>query len=1077
MQSFNVLDRSLDILGNHFLEASAGTGKTFAIEHLFVRFLLDENSTFSIDQILVVTFTRAAARELKMRIRTSLERALYHLCLGEGGPDYLLPWFERGVAAPKKKIEEALASFEEAHIFTIHSFCHRILSEFAFETKSGFSLPDAESRDYRPHLRQTLRDFFYTELHSDHYSAHQLSKVLKRYQNRVERFEEALISLVEREGEFSRPPSFREYVDSFNKELAAFPKLEAEKILSDFAALSPIYKKMGHPQVLKEVQQIALILEKRRCAPEEFEELSLEEECFLERWREGNLKIRAKRPQELFYPDIFDTMRLKLYPLIRDAKDPTKILLRIAHQCRERWMENSLYHEKLSPDGILRRVENCLTNPAFSMQVREKYRIAIIDEFQDTDPRQWRIFHHLFFSESHPMKALYLVGDPKQSIYSFRSADLYTYLEAARIVGGEQRASLDVNFRSDPHLIESLNAFFSSVNWIELPALGETRPYLAIRACERVTNFERDDGRGALHFSIVETRRGREKSWPSLEIEEEILFPSIAEEIKGLLPSKIAVLVKDRYQAKRLQHFLKKWKIAACVKRGESLRESPALLAVEELLIAIENPGDLGFVRRALGGVLVGWSCSELLDVERVREVQALFYRWRTTLWERGFGALIEEFFGSDLYANNAIRGEDLSLYHQLRYLITLLIGEPPSDLLTLLKKIKTSKDEEIPPLHDSEEEEGVFIMTIHVSKGLEFDHVFCLGLASRHSQEEEVVRLKDQLIPFERENPLCQQAIQEREAEKMRQLYVALTRAKRRVYVPLLIDLDQKPVPLGHGAPIELFLERALKAPLDRSSLLTFFDSLRAHHVTYAFAEREGRSSQPEESQRPISLKPPPPLAHPFASESLLSFSSMTHTQSAPLNFVSGEERNRHTLPLGTETGSILHRIFEHLLCKPEKSLEQLVHHEVKRSVLEGWEEIVIEVIEKAWCTPLFKGGFALADLSTVHILQEMEFLFSTSSGYIKGFTDLCFEHEGKYYLLDWKSNWLGPTDDHYTQERLAEAMRDNDYFLQASIYTVALTRYVKLFDTSLEFGGAFYYFLRGHAIYHFFPKSIGDF
>ncbi len=133
---FNCLNRNTPITGNHFLEASAGTGKTFAIEHIVARLLL-EKETFSIQNILVVTFTKAAVRDLRLRIRNNLEVVFRFLREENETPfDYLIPFLEKEKRNKALvKIEEALFFFDQNQIFTIHAFCYRMLQEGFLEAK------------------------------------------------------------------------------------------------------------------------------------------------------------------------------------------------------------------------------------------------------------------------------------------------------------------------------------------------------------------------------------------------------------------------------------------------------------------------------------------------------------------------------------------------------------------------------------------------------------------------------------------------------------------------------------------------------------------------------------------------------------------------------------------------------------------------------------------------------------------------------------------------------------------------------------------------------------------------------
>ena len=157
-----------------------------------------------------------------------------------------------------------------------------------------------------------------------------------------------------------------------------------------------------------------------------------------------------------------------------------------------------------------------------------------------------------------------------------------------------------------------------------------------------------------------------------------------------------------------------------------------------------------------------------------------------------------------------------------------------------------------------------------------------------------------------------------------------------------------------------------------------------------------------------------------------------------------------------------------------------RLITHELENTPLTGWGEVLFEMLKATLALPLAPHNFCLQDIFPEKILPEMEFLFPTEDhNLLKGFADLIFEWEGKYYLLDWKSNWLGETSDAYTQENLEKAMQEHDYFLQGAIYAAALERYVKLFDNrpfSTLFGGAFYLFLRAPALFFFRPSNIAD-
>jgi len=351
----------------------------------------------------------------------------------------------------------------------------------------------------------------------------------------------------------------------------------------------------------------------------------------------------------------------------------------------------------------------------------------------------------------------------------------------------------------------------------------------------------------------------------------------------------------------------------------------------------------------------------------------------------------------------------------------------------------------------------------------------------------------------FDDKDEECLRALEELDAEKMRQLYVALTRAKRRLYVSLLIDEEQKSIDAGKASAVELFFARYQNPSsyrelyhsaqfLNLARAKEILESL-APQIRYRILEETPDISLPQETTA-VELLPSPPLCIPSYDEQIVSFTSLAKKdqsnealtgvrQGEKITCTLGPSLSPHTIPLGSETGRLLHLLFERIFQRnlhhplDENALAVLIDEEIVFSSLKQWMPIILP-----WIIELLKKnlvGFALADVPGTQLQQEMEFFFPTSKGLMKGFCDLLFECEGKYYLLDWKSNYLGPSDSDYTQEKIIQVMHNHDYFLQASIYTEALERYVKLFDNrpfSHCFGGAIYYFIRGKAIYHFIPE-----
>ncbi len=1114
---FDVLCRDLNVFEPHFLEASAGTGKTFAIEHLVTRLLIESDAPLLIEQILVVTFTRAATRELKQRIRLNLTRAKEELWHANPSADYLKVICEQGEKAVKSAIERldaALICFDAAQIFTLHGFCHRILKEFAFEAGISFEVSDPDQKEHISLLEQMIKDHLKENVSAPQYSPAQINAVLKKKQSDPRKMVSGLIELASSSNEIAALPSFGEHLETFLKEVRALPEIDAAGFKADLSLLIPHYKQMTGEEIPAQIDMLAAILSSKECTQHQFDHL-LMSDFFLEKMREDNQKVRAKFPERssLSYPGLVERMRKTLLPPIDSAKDPSRTFLRLARDLQVKSRDLLETKEKFSPDALLLKVEEALKIPRFVERVRQKFRAAIIDEFQDTDPVQWNIFRQLFLSE---MRAVCLVGDPKQSIYAFRNADVYVYLEAAKAMGESARKHLDTNFRSTAPLVSALNLLFSRAQgrWMDLPSCEESLEVIPVKAGGRLIA---DDAEAPVEFFVAVDKRGTHKKFPTSDMLENKVFPFLASEISrlhvenGIEYHDIAILIKDRFQGQDVIEYLKKCGIPASSKRGGSILDTDAFFALKEILAAVCAPFDMSKVKAALGGPVFAWS-EEQLGGGPLLEAKATMQSLNQVLFEKGFGPFFQTLLGTGwgtsgtpLLQELFSRG-DLPLYLDLRKLCELLIEEEigrglkGNACLSFLEEIATEShpDETRLKVSPQEEKGSVTVMTMHMSKGLEFDVVFALGIASRHPPSEQIAikiagrRVLSLMDPLD---PASMLALEELDAEKMRQLYVALTRAKKRLYIPLMIEESKKGMEIGDASPVELFFARIAELAVDHASLYRIAENMDIDRATeilkslsplihYRILQDAPEPNFKKTESLDCELISPSPMCLPTYDEQLLSFSYLAakdHSiavsatkppQGAPLS--------PHTMPLGSDTGHLLHVLFEKIFKRRlhhplnERSLTELIDEEIVFSPLEPWRPILLPWILELLIKPL--NGFCLSDVPGEQLQQEMEFLFRTDRGMMKGFADLFFEFGGKYYLLDWKSNYLGPSDADYTQEKIAEAMQQNQYELQASIYADALERYVKLFDNRPFkecFGGAIYYFVRGKAAYHFIPES----
>jgi exodeoxyribonuclease V beta subunit len=823
-------------------------------------------------------------------------------------------------------------------------------------------------------------------------------------------------------------------------------------------------------------------------------------------------------------------------------------LARLSKDCQQLLKNYQKEEDRLSPDDLLRKMQWALHQGGFKGKIQSQYQAAIIDEFQDTDPIQWEIFQQLFIPNNQSWNGnLYLVGDPKQSIYSFRQADIYTYLKAAQLLGEENCFSLETNYRSQPSLVEALNVLFDSKHvsgLIPLPKQQFHLPYQPVQFSPLSKEMKFSDQKGVIHFFIGDGK-GLKKAKLS-DLETQVFFPFILKEIQALKKEGVsfhqfAILVRDRHQALRLAEFFDRHQISYLNQRGMSLAESSALSGLIDVLKAILHPHDLGAVKGALGSCLLGWTYEEMKKSSELSFVLMQIQLLRHSLFQQGFSHFFQEFLKSKWKSDeNSVlehlltQERGIEIYHDLKQIAEIIIEHQYRDWMTpeglipfldLFHIWHENEDERIKRFQDPHKD-GVKILSLHFSKGLEFDIVFSLGLVNR-------VGIKEELFPVERDGkivlaPLSEESqdyelyCEENDAEKMRQLYVALTRAKYRLYIPVALHLSSDALKIGEASPIDLFLAR-LKQPLcsykelyqrikneEGKHLLEFLDETgKGYGMSYSLDEQIVIEKNIEVFTPKI-MSPPSEIKIPYYSLLSASFSSLASPLSPdqaeslfdlPHDF-EAEHKTIFTLPSDQETGILLHHILKKIHFQDFRAIQSasqaigLIKPFLQKTCFKNWLEVIAELIFTAVKHPLLvdEPSFCLADLWPHQLYREMPFLFpydkkmpiegvTFSEGFLKGIIDLIFSYKGKYYLLDWKSHWLGPALDGYDKKNLYKVMIQNQYFLQANLYVEALKRYLHLVDSRpFEecFGGVLYVFMRGldqekqTGIYHFYPQEM---
>ena len=1094
MDSFNVLDRHLVLQQRIFLEASAGTGKTFAIEHLIIRLLIEKE--FTLSQILAVTFTRKAAREMKQRIQQSLKKLLYsYATSAPTGWDYADHLFEKEPEILQKtirKIQEALLSFDEAQIFTIHGFCLRMIQEFPFEASYNFY---PLFGDQKKEIKACIKKYL-THISKTDYGFYEWNALLKTHKQRIDNVIDAICEKVIQMTEFSKYDErhiLLEQLKAFHQQWKH--RIQQDAFLPEFTREAGRYKRMAAESWVEQMRQLMDFLNQEQFSWQQLDKLLAFKQWPMDKMHPSQLKVAAE--PGCFSPThalFFQELQQKFAGALRGLQDPALLFDHLVGACYAEWHSERVDDESLSFHAILLNMQQAIKNPAFVSCIHQRFSAVIVDEFQDTDPVQWDIFKRLFLD--HPSMRLFFVGDPKQSIYGFRNSDVYTYLSAMAHFEEHQRARLSLNFRSVPSLVEALNTIFTSGHWADLPQAQGKLSYQKVMAAKSDPPLNEAFKNGRIHFFLTQQHETKERTHPSKRDEQAALFPYVLQEIHklkaGIPLSQMVILVKDRFQAQRMQSFLQRHQVSAQIQKSSLLSESFSIETMKDLLMACKKLNMHTF-KVILAGPLGGWTAEQLSQDKDLLMNAMERFKWLQQLFDsKGFAVFFDSFLKSSILETGPLVIETLiskgSFYQEFcqlaEYLMQIEYEQQATvdDLLKILQDLDEQDPEKYPRLkmRFEDDQDQLAIMTVFASKGLEYEVVFALALCSRHGVEE-IDALK----------------LEEKEAEKMRQLYVALTRAKSSVYIPMIIEKEAKPVTLGSASAIELFLAKMVsqqagfkelyaKLPLSIESATALLDRWNSScSLSYEWVSQKPFTFPEDLSQKnAMQLVPPSAITLSVPKRFMLSYSLLSKQQIEPMMPALPKQQAINQLPRGAETGNILHELLEKVFKKKmhssmqKKKRELFLKEELEKTSLNEHSSEINSLISELLEKPI-SLGFSLAEIPENSLYPEFEFLFPLKDEWIKGFIDLVFYKDQRYYFIDWKSNDLGVEPHSYSQENMEQAMTLHHYYMQAGLYAAALERYVKLFDNrpfSESFGGSIYVFLRGKAFYHFMPQPIDE-
>jgi exodeoxyribonuclease V beta subunit len=815
LKPFSVTE--IPLRGRNLVDASAGTGKTYAIATLFVRLLLE--TEHSPTQLLVVTFTEAATAELRDRIRRRVRECLAAATsaaaaevdptlveiLARAGDN------ERSVA----RLREALYDFDNVEISTIHGFCQRMLMERALESDVTFN--SQLYGDARPMIDELILDYWATRAGP---AAPELLAYMRTEGSRfgielARRLSYAVLRAPDvRVVPEAPPPAETPDFERFRREFArARDVWQRHDVLAVIAASSvrkTAYNSRHTPGWARTVNaffasEAGLFVYPPKC---------FERFCTPRLLEAGGSTLGN---HELF---LACDRLLAEYQLLERAlaAEALRFKLGLLDYLRSELPRRTGQKRQLSFDDLLERLHAALhgrTGQELSRSIRERYPAALIDEFQDTDPRQLGIFERIY---SAPNTSLFLIGDPKQAIYSFRGADVFSYVAAARRTGSDRHFTMTTNYRSDPSMVAAVNHLFVSCRH---PFLLDEIQFEPVRSRPGAKDaLESASGAvSGLEILRPEPPGGTDKGFDANWIANE-LPALVAREIQGALadgleckgqklgPGDIAVLTRTNDQAFQIQAALRRAGVVSVVLGDKSVYGSDEAHELERVLGAVVEPTNQRAIRAALTTDLLGVTAQDLVRMDENEsewEVWSLlFHAWNAIWAQSGFVQMMRV-----LMTRGRVHERLIALSDGERRLTNLLqliellhaagsrghLG--PSGLFGFLARERRREiigmEAEAAQIRLESDAEAVKITTMHKSKGLEYPVVYCPYLwhgTLLHQNDEQApkLHLESGELVLDIGSPDRQAHLERARfevfAENLRLLYVALTRARHRCSV-----------------------------------------------------------------------------------------------------------------------------------------------------------------------------------------------------------------------------------------------------------------------------------------------------
>ncbi|URJ25334.1 exodeoxyribonuclease V subunit beta [Candidatus Blochmannia ocreatus (nom. nud.)] len=1165
MYRLHVLE--LPLYGTRLIEASAGTGKTYALIIIYIRLLLCLGSRFdffrplTVQEILVVTFTKSSARELRYRIRESIHQFRLD-CISGFSTNYIFSSLLKqikNISAAICILSAAEQEIDQASIFTIHSFCQNILNSHAIELNMLFHTTIVD--DEKIFYQQMCEDFWRRNFYG--LPCNIVSLVQEYWKDSYSLLNDILPFI------YGSYPIFCGYdthtkrigISSFYEEIILYIKqlknawninrYEIMIAINSYKINRKIYNKKNLSCWIDRINRWVSCPTVDHIVPKD-----------LYRFSTRALKICNNYKKNALY-FLFDSITI-LYKKLASFK---ALVFDIAiYEIRNDLNRTRYLRSSITFNDIINVLECNLSDNSVKNNladiIRGYYPVAIIDEFQDTDEKQFNIFRVLY--DNRINNGLILIGDPKQAIYAFRGADVFAYMKARQVI--KDKYYFNINWRSSSGMVNAVNSLFQSIS---NPFIFADMPFIPSKSA---------DNDNAYRFIINNKLQKPMCFWlhPSETITIESYQHAMAEECaivlydllceinngnawlknkshKRLLqPSDITILVRTHKEALLMRTALLQANISAVfLSNSKSIFET---IESYELLLLLQAVLYLDRFRicTALATIFFNFSAFEIdsvnNDESKWESILENFSEYNSVWKKHGILLMIKKiiFYYKVPEKLLSIIGGESSLINILH--LGELLQDASSSLQDEYMLVEwlvsnmsrhTSNEIQDYKLRSGSNRSLIKISTIHKSKGLEFPLVFLPFIADFNYKKNIFFHDRNSYKSCLDFNELESNLVfsdEERLLEDLRLLYVALTRS---IYH----------CSIGIGAITHRYKKKSNINELHRSAVGYLiqknsygdFKKIKqnlielcinsAENISFRIISKMKRSFSAlslTTSGQVLSAKTRKILKN-IISWNMTSFSELKKSNNGILccttqmlrdindNF-SHEQHNSlsltpHLFPKGRIFGSFLHNILEVLDIRDAIDIKRLYIYMDKYKIDTMWGALIRAWIYKIVNTSLNYENLTLAKICPNDKRTELQFYlpinknlnlkkldalckkydvlsymapslnFLEVRGMLNGFIDLVFRWNQQYYLVDYKTNWLGPDNNFYINYNMEQEIIKYRYELQYQLYTLALHRFLRSrlesYKYEKDFGGVYILFIRGmngkkcsNGVYFSYPK-----